>query len=425
MTQPTLPVFDQIPPPSDKRLALRVTKTAAQILRNGHPWLFDQAINQQSFEGNPGDLAVIFDHQRRFLAIGLYDPTSPIRVRILHQGKPTTIDAAWFEAKLTAAVERRRPLAEKPEPHRTTGYRLVYGEGDELPGLIVDRYAETLVVKLYTAAWIPYLPVIVPLLVKVQTAECVVLRLSRLVQAQPRYCYGLKDGQTLLGQPPTEAIHFWENGLLFAADVVQGHKTGFFFDHRPNRELVRTLAAGKTVLDLFAYTGAFSLYAAVGGAKAVTSVDISEPALAAARHNFALNQPLYPQLSKIKHHTIAADVFETLEQFKRERRQFEMVIADPPSFAKSMAEVEGALQAYERLTQLALTVLEPQGLLVMASCSSRILPYEFFNTVFNAAEDADRMLWEQKRTAHALDHPVLPSFPEGAYLKCLFATTID
>ncbi|MCB0037173.1 MAG: class I SAM-dependent methyltransferase [Anaerolineales bacterium] len=421
----TINSLAHLPPPREKRLALRVTRTAEQILRNGHPWLFDQAINQQSHEGQPGDLAVIFDRKRQFLAIGLYDPDSPLRVRILHHGKPTPIDKAWFADKISTAVAVRQPLLEKPSHQETNGYRLIYGEGDGLPGVVVDRYADTLVMKLYTAAWIPYLPLIVPLLLDSQPAERVVLRLSRLVQARPQWCYGLRDGQTLVGEAPTKPVLFWENGLRFAADVVQGHKTGFFFDHRPNRELVRSIAADKNVLDVFAYTGAFSLYAAAGGAKNVTSLDISEPALETACYNFDLNRQYHDKVLRCSHHTIIADAFDGLAQLQTQGRQFDLVVVDPPSFAKSQDEVDGALQAYERLTRLALGVLAPQGLLVIASCSSRILPYQFFQTVLQAAEDEGRPLWEQKRTAHALDHPVLPQFPEGAYLKCLFATAVD
>lgn len=405
--------LDALPQPSGKRIALHVTPAAERALRGGHPWLFDQAIRKQSRAGQPGDLAVIFDSARRFLAIGLYDPDSPIRVRVLQHRDQALIDRAWFAARLHTAAARRAPLLAQG----TDGYRIVHGENDGLPGLIVDRYASTLLVKLYTAAWLPHLRDVVAGLRDGQPCERLVLRASRHV-ATVMAQYGLHDGQTLIGAPPGGPVIFRENGLRFAADVVRGHKTGFFFDQRENRARVRTRAAGRRVLDVFAYSGGFSVYAAAGGATAVTSVDISAPALAAAVANLALNrEAVRPDVQQV---TLAEDAFACLGRLSSAGRTFDMVIVDPPAFAKSAPEVDRALAAYARLTRLALGVLQPDGVLVMASCSSRVTPEAFFSTVQRAAQDAGRALVDVQRTGHALDHPV--SFPEGEYLKCLFAT---
>jgi 23S rRNA (cytosine1962-C5)-methyltransferase len=281
--------LDALPRASDRRIALQVTPAAERALRGGHPWVFDQAIVKQSHAGQPGDLAVIFDGKRRFLAIGLYDPDSPIRVRVLQHRQPATIDRAWFAGRLQAAAAIRQPLVAQ----HTTGYRLVHGENDGLPGLIAGRYADTLVVKLYTAAWLPHLRDVVAGLHTVQPFERLVLRLSRNTAASAAP-YGLSDGQTLIGDDPGGPVIFQENGLFFAADVVKGHKTGFFFDQRDNRAEVRARAAGRRVLDVFAYSGGFSVYAAAGGATEVTSLDISAPALADAAANFALNRACHP-----------------------------------------------------------------------------------------------------------------------------------
>lgn len=407
-----------IPKPSDKRIAIHITPAVERVVRKGHPWLFDGAIRKQSHEGQAGDLAVVFDNKRRFLAIGLYDPHSPIRVKILHHGDSRTIDEAFFREKIQHAYEIRVPLLESG----TTGYRLIHGENDGLPGLIVDRYGDCLVVKVYTAAWIPYLESIVPLLLEIQSSEQVILRLSRAVQAHEKSCFGLTDGQLLVGETFAENVTFVENGLTFAADVVQGHKTGFFFDQHDNREMVEKYANGKSVLDVFAYTGGFSLYAARGGAVSVLSLDVSQPALEAAQHNFALNQD-DQNVAACQHEIMVADAFEGLEQLADQGRQFEMVIVDPPSFANSADQIDGALHSYARLTELALDVLKPQGMLVMASCSSRITADEFFAMVTETANSLGRLLWVHHRTGHALDHPI--GFPEGAYLKCLFGTTVD
>lgn len=405
--------LEQLPSPSERNIAVHVKPAAERALRGGHPWLFEGSIRDTSFEGDAGDIAVIFDRKDRFLAVGLYDPHSDIRVKVLQHNDPAQIGRAWFAQTLHAAVTLREPLAQTED---TNGYRLVYGENDHMPGLVVDRYAETLVVKLYTAAWLPHLRDVLHALVAVQPCERLVLRLSRNMQDTP--LYGLADGQTLIGEPPTAPVIFKENGLYFAADVIEGHKTGFFFDQRDNREHVRELSfAGASVLDVFAYTGGFSVYAASGAAGSVLSMDASEPALAMARKNFSLNAASDPGVAMAAHDTMLADAFKGLETLWIEGYQFDMVVIDPPAFAKQQAEVDGALRAYARLAELGARLVREGGHLVMASCSSRVKPDAFFNIVL---QSAGRPLYNQQRTGHALDHPV--RFPEGEYLKCLFST---
>lgn len=394
---------------------MHVTPAAERAIRQGHPWVFDQAIRQQNREGRLGDLAVVFDRQRRFLAVGLYDPHSPIRVRVLQRGEPAVINRGWFQARLAAAAQLRAPLQKTD----TTGYRLVHGENDGLPGLVVDRYDQTLVLKLYTPAWLPHLRDVLSALTDVVPAERLVLRLGRTIQEQPQHLYGLGDGAILFGPNLDGPVIFRENGLRFEADPIHGQKTGFFLDQRENRARVEKLASRKAVLNVFAYTGGFSLYAGRGGARAIVSVDVSRPALAAAVRNFALNRD-HPSVAEVadKHEVLAEDAFEALARLGRSRR-FDLVIIDPPAFAKKQAEVKRAMSAYQRLTHLGLGVLQPGGTLVMASCSSRVSADEFFVAVHRAAVQAGRPLREIERTGHPLDHPV--GFKEGAYLKCLFA----
>jgi len=401
----------QLPSPSEKRIALRISPHAERALRQGHPWVFDQSITEQSHKGTPGDLAVIFDDKRRFLAIGLYDPTSAIRVRVLQSRDPATINADWFKAKLVSAALVREPLEGKD----TTGYRLVHGENDGLPGLIIDRYADTFVLKIYTPAWIPHLKDFCEALAQVSPVSHLILRLNRSLQKQIEFLHGLSDGMTLSLLTPPGLILFKENGLTFESDPIHGQKTGFFLDQRDNRARVEKLSKGKSVLNIFAYTGGFSVYAARGGAREIVSVDISAPAIEAAVRNMTYNK-----LTSSIHETIAEDAFDVLARMESQKRLFDLVIIDPPMFAQSEKQIEGALSAYRKLTRLGLSVLRQGGTLVQASCSSRVNADSFFESIHQSAREAGRKLTEIERTGHALDHPI--SFKEGAYLKCLFAT---
>jgi 23S rRNA (cytosine1962-C5)-methyltransferase len=397
---------------------VRVTPEAERALQHGHPWLFDRAIRQQSHEGHAGDLAVVFDRKRRFVAVGLYDPHSSIRVRVLQHGKPAAIDRDWFRDKLASAARLRTPLLKGPPEAITTGYRLVHGENDGLPGLVVDRYEDTAVVKIYTPAWIPHLEDVLSALASVSPAERLVLRLGRTMQARPQALCGLSDGVILSGPGLDGPVSFRENGLRFEADPVRGQKTGFYLDQRDNRARVERIAAGKAVLDVFAYTGGFSVYAARGSARQVVSVDASVPALQVAARNLAQNRHI-PAVAAASHEILAGDAFETLAGMGERGRRFDVVIVDPPAFAQREGQVAQALSAYGRLTHLSLGVLRPGGTLVQASCSSRVDAETFFETVNRAARRAGRPLREIGRTGHALDHPI--TFKEGAYLKCLFA----
>ena len=409
------PLLSQLPSPAAKRMALHVSAPAERALRQGHPWIFDQAITEQSHEGAPGDLAVIFDNKRRFLAVGLYDPTSTIRVRILQHRQPATIDENWFKAKLIAANQLREPLTYQS----TNGYRLVHGENDGLPGLIVDRYADTLVIKIYSPAWVPHLKEFCSALSQTNPTQRLMLRLSRSLNKQSRFLYGLEDGMTLAGLPLEGLILFQENGLTFECDPIHGQKTGFFLDQRENRARVEKLSQGKSVLNVFAYTGGFSVYAARGGAKQIISVDLSAPAIQAAFHNFAHNQHI-PAVKSALHETIADDAFDVLTRMESQKRLFDLVIIDPPMFAQNQSQIAAGLSAYRKLTRLGLGVLRSGGTLVQASCSSRIDAETFFDTIHQSARESSRRLIEIERTGHALDHPI--GFEEGAYLKCLFAT---
>jgi len=408
-------VLDALPRPAAARLAVRVTRDAVRQLRNGHPWLYEGSIRSVDRTGSPGDLAVVFDDDRRFVAIGLWDPASPIRLKVLQRNRPAQIDVAWFRARLEEAVAIREPL------HRTAGtqgattaYRVVHGENDGLPGLVVDRYGDVAVLKLYTAAWIPHLAVLVPLVGELLGLRSIVLRLARSLHDQARH--GLEEGMSLLGPEVTTNVEFLEHGLRFEADVRRGQKTGHFLDQRDNRALVGSMAAGASVLDVFSCTGGFTVHAAAGGARAVRSVDSSPGAIELARRNVQLNANL-PAVAACAHDTVVGEAFGVLEGLVEARARFDLVVVDPPSFTRAATGVDRALAAYARLTTLALALVQRGGTLFQASCSSRVAMAEFVRTVHAAAGEAGYDLEEVARTGHPVDHPI--GFPEGEYLKAL------
>ncbi len=399
-------------PTKPPRLRLRVTATAESLIRGGHPWLYDASIREQNRAGQPGELAVIYDRRDKFLALGLYDPLSPIRVRVLHHGKPATADDAWWRARLQAALARRDGLFDA----QTTGYRCLSGESDGWPGLVLDRYDATYVLKLYTAAWLPRVGEVVGWLLEMLQPERLILRLSRNIQPLAEQQFNLRDGQVLRGSVPDGPVVFLETGIRFEAEVIRGQKTGFFLDQRENRRRVETLAAGRDVLNAFSFSGGFSLYAARGGARSTTDLDISPHALDSARRNFALNAA-DPHIAACRHECAQADTFNWLAASSR--ADFDLVILDPPSLAKRETERAGAIQAYRKLTELGLPRLRRGGILVAASCSAHVSTGEFFTAVLDALHASRRPFAELIRATHAPDHPA--TFPEAQYLKCLFA----
>lgn len=405
--------LERLPEVGERRIAVRMSDEARRWIRSGHPWLFADSIVSTSGDGRPGDLAVVFDRKRRFQAIGLYDPTSPIRVRILHHGDPTPITPEWWEHRLRETIERRRPLLDSSA---TTGSRCVNGENDGLPGLIVDRYAEVAVIKLYTPAWLPHLRTVVPLLESLLGTGTVVLRLSR--RTRDEVPAGITDGMALVGDLPAGPVLFRENGLSVEADVVAGQKTGYFLDQRDNRRLVAEACRDARVLDVFSAGGGFTLAAAAGGARSVLSVDISGPALEATRRNLAHNDDL-ASVRDCRHSVRRGDAFEIMDGLARERELFDVVVVDPPSFAPNEASVPAALRAYERLTVLAVRLVRDGGVLFQASCSSRVTAPELFEAIGSGARRAGVELEELRRTGHPSDHAV--GFQYGDYLKAMFA----
>jgi 23S rRNA (cytosine1962-C5)-methyltransferase len=404
---------------------LQLQKDLARHLRAGHPWVFRKAI-ERGPKSLPAGAIVDVVEDRRFVARGYYDPLSPIAVRILTRDAAEAIDGAFWRRRVARAAQLRRELV-----HGTTGYRLVHGESDLLPGVVVDRYDRFAVVKLYSAGLTPHRGAIVEAI-----REACAEPADPRAEARPEHAvplagvYGRDElvrdddderdgaapapqGRVLWGEEPPERIEIDEHGMRLLVDVRHGQKTGMFLDQRENRRLVRELARGRAeALNCFSYTGGFSLAAALGGSKHVVSADVDADAIALARETFRANG-----LDAADHAFAVEDVFDLLARYKREGRKFDLVVCDPPAFAKSQKAVESALAGYASLNRAALAVLAPGGLLVTASCSARVSSDQFFDAVKEAAFKAriDLQLVEERRQPP--DHPVHPQFREGRYLK--------
>lgn len=386
-------------------LAVKLKPAAeAAVKKREHPWIFDDSIAKAP-EGKPGDICVIFSSRtNKVVGVGLWDPESNIRIKMLHYGGGAKLDKSFFTDKITRAFQIRRDLLKTG----TNSYRLLFGENDGFPGLIADVYNEVLVLKLYSAIWLPFLRLLIEVLVETIHCKTIVLRLSRNMEKTA----GLTDGEVIFGELTNEEVSFKEHSLSFVTNVVKGHKTGYFLDHRHNRVKAASYAANKSVLDVFSYTGGFSVHAMAAGAREVTSVDMSGKALEYAKKNVKLNK----HLQKGQHITLEGDAFEILKELISGGKHYDIVIIDPPSFAKSKDEAAFALKKYSQLAKLGVKLTAPYGLLVLASCSSRVGAEEFFSACEGAIAASGRKYKVLEKTAHDADHPV--TFGEGAYLKC-------
>ncbi|MAM28877.1 MAG: SAM-dependent methyltransferase [Flavobacteriaceae bacterium] len=394
-----------LPEVTPKVLAVKLTAKGERSVRSVHPWIFSESVVKVNKTGAAGDIAIIFSQSKnKALGVGLYDPDSPIRIKMVHHGGGATLDEHFFRDKISRAFALRAELLAT----KTNSYRFIFGENDGFPGLIADVYDTVLVLKLYSAIWLPFLATITEILIEISTVETVVLRLSRSLQKQQDF--PLQDGTVIFGTLEDETIVFQEHGVYFSANVIKGHKTGYFLDHRNNRKRVGELSKDKTVLDVFSYAGGFSVHALANGAKEVTSLDISEQALELAKENGTLNK------SSGIHRTIAGDAFEVMKQLINEQKRFDVVVIDPPSFAKRQKEIPMAEKKYAQLAKLGEKLTANNGLLVLASCSARIPAQDFFDINKEALKKQNRQFSIQDLTGHDIDHPI--TFKEGAYLKC-------
>ncbi|MBX9904662.1 MAG: class I SAM-dependent methyltransferase [Burkholderiales bacterium] len=370
-------------------------------LKRRHPWIFSGAIAKVEGEPRLGDSVEVRSADGAFLAVAAYSPESQIRARAW-DWTLRDIDAAFFTERITRAAALRQAAADE-------GARLVHGESDGLPGVVADRYGDTIVVQLLSAGAERWRGAIADALAALPGITRVIERSD----ADVRALEGLPPQSGLLrGAAATGPLIVSEHGLKFSVDVEHGHKTGFYLDQRDNRLALRNMARGKTVLDCFCYSGGFALNALAGGAAAVLAIDSSGPALQAAQANAALNQ-----LNGIE--WLEADVFKTLRTFRDAGRTFDLIVLDPPKLAPTAAHAEKAARAYKDINLLGFKLLNPGGRLMTYSCSGGISQDLFQKIVAGAALDAGVDARIERWLHGAADHPVALNFPEGEYLKGL------
>jgi 23S rRNA (cytosine1962-C5)-methyltransferase len=379
-------------------------------VRHRHPWIFSGAIDGVQGDPETGDTIDVIGHDGAFLARAAYNPQSQIRARVWSFDERQAIDEDFLAARLEAAIARRAVVRPGSD-----GVRLVHGESDGLPGLVVDRYAETAVVQILSAGAERWREVWAPALVHLARVTTVHERSD--VEVRALEGLAARSGP-MLGAPP-ERVRITEDGIAYEVDVARGQKTGFYLDQRDNRALAANLARDGDVLNAFCYTGAFSLAALRGGARQVSSLDTSEEALALARRNLEINA-----FDASRAEWLAADVFAHLRKLRDQGRRFDLVILDPPKFAPTEKHVPKAARAYKDINLWAMKLLAPGGHLLTFSCSGAVGPDLFQKIVAGAAADAKAEMQIRQHLGPGLDHPVSIHFPEGEYLKGLWLQAV-
>ncbi|MBQ1925315.1 MAG: class I SAM-dependent methyltransferase [Proteobacteria bacterium] len=410
-------------------IKLHVDERCEYRLRREMPWIFAKHADFGKATPKAGDLVAIYGKRNQCIKLGLYDAASPIPVRIL--GNPCTFDETYIQSRLAAAITARTRMGiASPD---TNGLRMLSGESEGLPGLVIDAFADTWVLKVYSTCWLPYLDEVIAAAATYGTGDdpvgtetlnqAHISRPSRIVLRFGRECLphyqkaGFTEGSLVFGTDLTPYAEFLECGAKFHAQVFKGQKTGFFLDQRNNRQLIRSLADGKKVLDICCYSGGFSLNAAIGGASAVWSLDGDKHALDLVQKHYDLNSD-QPGVAAAEHILQKSDMFDWLERAKAKRNRFDLIIADPPSFASSQAQIPAAEKAYMRLFAAAADCLVPKGQILCCSCSSHIGSEKFADLVSRALKH---------RTLDAIDYTGLPEdhvakFAEARYLKAWLLT---
>ena len=373
-----------------------------------HPWIFSGAIKRIEGEVANGEVVEVADYQGRFLARGYLNRRSQIEVRLLTWDEDEVIGGEFWRRRLERAFASRQVLADDPS---TDAYRLVNAESDLLPGLVLDRYGDYLVTQFLTLGIEQWKAELVGLMAELLKPRGIYERSDVEVRAKE----GLAQITGLLhGKEPPDLVEITENGHRFLVDLKRGHKTGFYLDQRDNRQKLTRYCPGKEVLNCFAYTGAFAVYAAAAEAGRITNIESSAEALELARRNVALNG-----FADRDDEYVEGDVFQVLREYRDQGRVFDLIILDPPKFAYSQDQVESACRGYKDINLLAMQIIAPGGILFTFSCSGLVSPDLFQKVLFGASVDAGRDVQIIEKLSQSSDHPILLTFPESEYLKGL------
>jgi 23S rRNA (cytosine1962-C5)-methyltransferase len=387
--------FNKLP---ERPIKLTIRPDRIRDLKRGHPWVYGNSLTTLP-EAKPGSFAIVRDSAGKILAKGMYDPSCPIAFRVC--ALEEELNDALIARRIEVAIHKRTAILNQ----QTSGCRLIYGEGDYLPGLICDQFSQTGVIQTDGdgPAQFWQLESIAKLIAKTAGLKSVYLKPRSGSQTL---------GRALVGSVPTEPVHFNEHGALFETDVVNGQKTGFFLDQRENRLLIKSLAKDRNVLNLFAYTGGFSVAAGLGGATSVVSVDIAKPAIATAERNWQLNQ-----LASEQHQGVATNVFDYLSSALDNKKLFELIIVDPPSFVTSKAALEKGRGAYVSIFSQSASLVSQGGLLALSSCSSQVSAEVFLEICSDVISKARRRATVLHISGQPSDHPFPLACEELRYLK--------
>ena len=374
-------------------------KDLSHHLRCGNPWVFREALDG-NYDGAAGEVVDILDIKGVFIARGYYDAKSDIAFRTLTLNRSETINAEFFQKRIESAFSIRKKFIDSSQ---TSAFRLIHGEGDYLPGIVCDIYNTTAVLRFDCEGARAFLSDVVQSIQTLTDAECVYEKRG-------------DEGEALFGRLPTGDLTILENGLKFGVNIREGQKTGFFIDQRENRRAVAKYCKGRRVLNCFAYTGGFSIYADRAGASEVVSVEIGQSALEQVKKNLELNG-----MSADKHRFECRDVFDFLRKEASKKRAYDLIILDPPALARKKKALPRAEKAYLDMNKLALKLLAPGGVLVSCSCTARLGKDKFIRIIRDASVEVKRRLRIVEIGRQPPDHPIIPGLPEAEYLKCVIS----
>lgn len=383
-------------------------KKIGDRVANGHPWIFANELGDSDGDYQPGDIVDVFSYNGSFVGKGYVNPASQIRIRLLTRERNEEINNDFFYKRLLQAWEYRKQIG------YVENCRLIFGEADEMPALIIDKFNDYFVLQTLSLGMDKWKPAIVDAIQKIFSPKGIYERNDVPV----RELEGLTQQKGFLSEPFDTNIIINENGLKFHVDILNGQKTGYFLDQQDNRRYIKDIVKDANVLEAFCYTGTFSLHAAHYGAKSVLGLDISETAVNTAKRNASLNG--YENICKFE----AVNAFDVLKQWVKEGKRYDVVMLDPPAFTKSRENIQKAITGYKEINLRGMKLTKPGGFMVTASCTNLVDPELFLKTIDMAAKDAKRKLRQVTWQTQASDHPILWHVPNTQYLKFLIVQVL-